>query len=402
MKRLISVFLILCLMIGTCMLNVSAVDPSAYADYPYKVIDCSYNNGTVSVTVQGDIYSLSSLRGIHVSFFRGTNQVISKDVEVQSCSLIDRDAQKLQVTGQIQNTNLPNGDYQLSIAITENTGTNGSKLKYLSDYKILNTTLTGGSIEMDIAQGFILAWMNAIVTGQTPKMQVVSDTKIYTDAACTQEAQILHPGTNDKNPNIYEVYGNADIDTNTAMIIVNGQKYYTHLDTLANYTENPTQTITEQEKANFVKNANKGISQDLWNDIKIDSGAQVNKRIILNDVETGEYFAMSVVGNKTCLKVEPTTVNDTNIIRNLIGKWHNGSRAVWVQIDNTIYPASLSCVLKQPKKNNPQRNNNLDGYLELFFNGSTNQRGEVSASWEKNIEVSFDKGKNIGKIKRTN
>lgn len=394
-KKIISILLAASMLAGASAMQVGAV--GEYDDYPYTITKCEYNSGTVTVEAKGA--DASTAKAIHISFFKensgtdGNTKIINKNVAIRNVTSLGGNMYRM--SGVVQNTNLAGGDYRLSIALTDSTGDNGEKVNYLSNYKILNTDLPAGNIGGDITAGIIAHIMDILTsTGETPWMKIESDTILYIDPECTREAITLHPGSNDREPKLYQVFGSNDIQTNTVAIVYNGLIFYTHPDTMSDYKTNVSETVTDYEKKRFTSVLNKGMKLGSWTSIKSQSDFVVGNRIIINDLETGKFFAMKVVAKGNFLSVEPATKTDTMVVRNLIGKWHKGSRSVWVYTPTQIFPAALNCVLRTPKL--VSVDNDLDGYLELYFNGSTDARGNTVKTCTNSIDTAYERGKNIG------
>lgn len=378
MKRFLSILLILCTLVGIQSIGVMAAD----INYPFTIEKYEYSDeGTIKVTAKG---SGATIGAIRITFFQETKKIMSKNV---TCQIVSHNGNKIVVKGTLDNSTIPNGNYQVSIALLKNDGTTGEKLTYYSDYKMQNVTITNGAIETDILRNII----TSIITGTT-QMQVTENITLYSDMYCTQPTGTVTAGTV-RDPVLVDAMAAPELQSNIVAIRYNNNVYYTYSENLAEY-EITQETVTEDEKRRFVQVANNGVYRGSWETIGNEREYNAGNRIIINDVESGKYWAAIVVSNGNCMKIEPATTDDANIYKNIVGKWENKSRPVWIYSRNKIYAASVSCSLKTPKINTSV-NNGLDGYFDLFFNGCTNDRGMTVAAHNNTVNTAYNRGKNL-------
>ncbi len=102
------------------------------------------------------------------------------------------------------------------------------------------------------------------------------------------------------------------------------------------------------------------------------------------DVETGIAIYMKRTGGENHAYVEPITTKDTVAFKKAIGnEWCETYRAMVVRVDGQYIAASITC---SPEGDSTIEDNDMDGYVRLYFVGSTTDDGEADEDHQAMIK----------------
>lgn len=124
---------------------------------------------------------------------------------------------------------------------------------------------------------------------------------------------------------------------------------------VGNNTINALRKSLDQEIFNY--------NTSLWNAIN----QKFKDYAVITDIETGESFTVKRLGGRLHADVEPLTSEDTRIFKSIVGEWTWNRRAVVVNINDEIYPASINAMPHLPQRIS---GNNFNGHFCVHFIGS--------------------------------
>lgn len=88
------------------------------------------------------------------------------------------------------------------------------------------------------------------------------------------------------------------------------------------------------------------------------------KPVQVIDVETGLSFEVERFGGWYHADCQPCTKDDTAVFKSIVGQWTWDRRPIWVQIEGTLYAASMNCM---PHMVSPSRTNGFPGHFCIHF-----------------------------------
>jgi peptidoglycan hydrolase-like protein with peptidoglycan-binding domain len=97
---------------------------------------------------------------------------------------------------------------------------------------------------------------------------------------------------------------------------------------------------------------------------------QLDKKYAIIDFNTSIEFEVYRTGGGSFAYIEPCTSEDTAALKGLFAKNSWEKRAVLVNIGGVLYAASMS---GSPYGSDVVKNNNMDGHVELFLDGSVSE-----------------------------
>jgi peptidoglycan hydrolase-like protein with peptidoglycan-binding domain len=115
---------------------------------------------------------------------------------------------------------------------------------------------------------------------------------------------------------------------------------------------------------------------------------------VITDVATGLSFTVKRLGGRLHADVEPLTADDTATFKEIAGRWTWDRRAVMIDIDDNIFPASINAMPHKPQR---IMNNNFDGHFCVHFEGSKVHRtGRIDIRHQKMVQTSEERIKEEG------
>lgn len=155
-----------------------------------------------------------------------------------------------------------------------------------------------------------------------------------------------------------------------------------------NSSSNETRTQEAATKNQDAKNtSSKTVKELIW----FSNGDATFKKFTtatVTDILTKKSFTVIRRGGTNHADVEPLTKNDTAIMKSIYdGKWSWDRRAIWVEIDGTLYAGSMNGM---PHGKENINNNNFAGHFCIHFTGSrTHATNRVDARHQAAIKVAL-------------
>lgn len=151
--------------------------------------------------------------------------------------------------------------------------------------------------------------------------------------------------------------------------------------------EDKTQEAETAEQTTAKSAASKTVKELIW----FSNGDATFKKYttaIVTDVLTKKSFTVIRKGGTNHADVEPLTAKDTAIMKSIYGgKWSWDRRAVWVEIEGTLYAGSMNGM---PHGKEIINNNNFAGHFCIHFTGSrTHATNRVDARHQAAIKVAL-------------
>lgn len=176
---------------------------------------------------------------------------------------------------------------------------------------------------------------------------------------------------------------NEDVDVTQTAVIAQS-------DAIQQNTANVEAQTQEAETANQTtakSTASKVVHELIW----FSNGETIFNKYstaIVTDVLTGKSFTVIRKGGTNHADVEPLTKKDTAIMKSIYGgKWSWDRRAIWVEIDGTLYAGSMNGM---PHGKEIVDDNNFAGHFCIHFTGSrTHATNRIDAKHQAAIKVAL-------------
>lgn len=147
--------------------------------------------------------------------------------------------------------------------------------------------------------------------------------------------------------------------------------------------------------------------------IRDDYASDMNNSFIVEDYETGKKFNMIRTGGSNHADVEPVSIDDSKIIKEIWGGFSWSRRPVLIHIDGKVYGASMTAMPHAGLDSEPARayteknrsdgygkginydsvkGNDVDGHMDIhLLNSMTHTSKKLDSAHQNNIKLLMDK-----------